>query len=517
VLAVATSTAIVETDPLGGQVTNVLTGLASGELAPTTEDPKLPLWLALPILIAFCLWLLPRITEWFFRHVGRSRMQRFVFALVGMSAGATVALLGGVEGLIGAFLAGLGMNRLIPTAGPLMERLEFVGAAIFVPAFLVSIGLNIDPALLVDPETLLLGLLFTGFVVVGKLTAAVVSGLIFKFNFLEIGLMASLSFGQAASTLAIAQVGLSLGMFNQTVVNASVIAIVITALLTSYGTRFFAKRVPPPKHDRPPLGALVMLDVRERTSDIESLTGVAAAIARADSGVVAPFVVSDPGEANPGSATVAQAVAALAAHGHDADGIVRVDESFESGTLHLAEENDASVVLLSWDGPKFANDYLLGSDIDRTGERCPVPAMAARVIRNWKDVVVFLGSTSTPVQFEDSRLALETAIRLRRPDQRLRVISPDIEVVEALVDDDMHVETGITSIVELEKLQESDLVVAPAHVLHNMPPRESWRTNQSLDDVNIIVVAGPHRLSISKGVTREPLKTTLRPHPIHRS
>lgn len=260
-----------------------------------------------------------------------------------------------------------------------------------------------------------------------------------------------------------------------------------------------------------------MLDVRERTSDIETLTGVAAAIARADSGVVAPFIVSDPGEANPGSATVAQAVAALSGHGHDADGIVRVDESFESGTVHLAEENSVSMVLLSWDGPRFANDYLLGSDIDRTGERCPVPAMAARVIRRWEDVLVFLGSTTTSAQFDDSRLAIETAIRLRRPDQRVRAIAPELDVLEALIDEDMHIETGITSIVELEQLRESDLVVVPAHVLHNMPPRESWRTNQSLDDVNIIVVAGPHRLSISKGVTREPLKATLRPHPVHRS
>lgn len=89
-------------------------------------------------------------------------------------------------------------------------------------------------------------------------------------------------------------------------------------------------------------------------------------------------------------------------------------------------------------------------------------------------------------------------------------------VVDSLVDDDMHVETGVTSIAEIARLQLSDLVVVPAHVLHNMPPRESWRTNRSLDDINIVVVAGPHRLSISKGVSREPLKTTVRRHPVRR-
>ena len=85
-----------------------------------------------------------------------------------ISFGATVALLSGMEGLIGAFLAGLGLNRLVPAKGSLMERLEFVGSSLFVPAFLVSIGLSIDPSVLFDLDTVLLGGLFTALVLVGK-------------------------------------------------------------------------------------------------------------------------------------------------------------------------------------------------------------------------------------------------------------------------------------------------------------------------------------------------------------
>ena len=179
-----------------------------------------------------------------------------------MAIGATVALLGGMEGLIGAFLAGLGLNRLIPARGPLMERLDFVGTSLFIPVFLISIGLNIDPAVFIDPDTIGLGLLFTGFVLVGKTTAALIAGRIFGLTGNEVGLMSSLSFGQAASTLAIAQVGLSLGMFEQNVVNSAVLAIVITAFITSYATRFFASRVPPVVVDRPPIGQQILLDAR---------------------------------------------------------------------------------------------------------------------------------------------------------------------------------------------------------------------------------------------------------------
>ena len=112
VLALVTSTAVI----------NVETTQAGVEAS--VEDPTLPVWIAIPLLIAVTMWLLPKVTRWFFVNIGHTRMQRFVFVLAGMAAGATVALLGGIEGLIGAFLAGLGMNALVPEKGQLMGRLD---------------------------------------------------------------------------------------------------------------------------------------------------------------------------------------------------------------------------------------------------------------------------------------------------------------------------------------------------------------------------------------------------------
>jgi len=198
VLAVVTSTALIDFE-------------GEPSVRATTQDPTLPLWIGLPVLVAVTLWLLPRVAEWFFVRVGHTRMQRFVFALAAMSAGAAVSLLAGVEGLIGAFLAGLGLNLIIPARSALMDRIEFVGGAIFVPAFLVSIGLAIDPRALFDVETLILALAFAALVVVGKGLAAGINGLIFTLSLAEFGLMTSLSVGQAASTLAISQVGSASG------------------------------------------------------------------------------------------------------------------------------------------------------------------------------------------------------------------------------------------------------------------------------------------------------------------
>lgn len=514
VLAFATASAVIELDPFPGPFSGTMIDLVeAGPIEPTTPNPTLPLWLALPLLGFFCLWFLPKVTSVFFVRVGRSRMQRFVFALAGMAAGATVALMGGIEGLIGAFLAGLGMNRLIPSRGLLMNRLEFVGAAIFVPAFLVAIGLNIDPALLLDPETLLLGLLFTAFVLIGKSAAAVITGLVFKFSVAEVGLMSSLSFGQAASTLAIAQVGLQLGMFEQIVVNASVIAIILTALITSYGSRYFSKHVPKPVLDQLPIGESVLLDVRPHGSDLKSLVGLAAAIAEADDGLVTPYQVTDPGSLAISREVVDAAARAVAAQGLDSDGIVRVDESFADGTVHLVEEHDVSLVVLSWAGPKFSSDYLFGNDIDSIGEASPVPTMATRIVRPWKRVVVVLGDIGTHWRRDDSALALSVARRLHNSDHSpMLVHAPDQEGLSDLLGelDDVKVSAG-DSVADLlvDGLSHDDLLIVPAFVLHDIPVRAGWKLSKTLDNANIGVIAGPYRLSVSKGITKQSLASTI--------
>ena len=503
VLAFATATAVIDLEPelfdTSGEAIDLV---GSVTIQPTNPDPFLSLWIALPLLGVFCFWILPKVTNWFFVNVGRSRMQRFVFALAGMAAGATVASLGGIEGLIGAFLAGLGMNRLVPANGSLMDRLDFVGAAIFVPAFIVSIGLNIDPAVLFDVETLFLGALFTVFVVVGKTAAAVMTGLAFRFSWDEIGIMSSLSFGQAASTLAIAQVGLSLGMFDQLVVNAAVLAIVATALITSFGTRFFIERVPRPASPETVVGENVLVDVRDNGSASEVFLALAAGIARPDNGLVIPYAVTERGGKEIARSMVDQATAAASAHGLDSEGVVRVDDSFTDATINLIEEIGASLVMLSWSGPRFAADYVLGNDIDKVGELSPVPTMAVRVLRPWRRIVVALGDVSADWRKDDARLVLSAVRRLRRTNPvPLVVFTGNPELLVGRVGDEEFVEVVSDSSQRrslIDRLERDDLLITAAYVLHDLPPMSAWRMARSLQDLNVAVIAGPHRLTVSR-------------------
>ncbi len=520
VLAFATATAVIEIEPLEIPFgADIAERLAPEGVEASTTDPALSLWIGLPLLVFVCLWVLPRVANWFFVRVGRTRPQRFVFTLALMAVGATVALLGGMEGLIGAFLAGLGLNRMIPARGPLMERLEFVGTSLFIPVFLISIGLNIDPAVLIDPPTIALGLLFTGFVLVGKTTAAAISGLVFGLSRNEVGLMSSLSFGQAASTLAIAQVGLTLGMFEQNVVNSAVLAIVITAFITSYATRFFASRVPPVVVDRPPIGQQVLLDARGSSSEISSLVAFAGGLARPDGGLVIPFGVTGDTPRSDVRAAVDRAAAEAAADGLDGDGMLRVGDSFTSATINLVTELDASLVLLAWDGPKWAADYLFGNDIDGVGQASPVPTIAAHLIRPWNRIIVQLGQPRTAWQREDVELTADVVRHLREGTDIELIVLCDDGSMRALLepegDRDRERVAVITDRVEQDdvfnRIEPTDLVIVPAHIVHDMPPWKLRRRVRLLHDTNLVVVGGPHRLAISQGVTVRPLSTAVTP------
>jgi Kef-type K+ transport system membrane component KefB len=516
VLAFATATAVIEIEPIDLPFGDLPFGEELADLLrpegvePTTNDPPLPLWLGLPILVGACLWVLPRVADWFFVRVGRARVERFVFSLAMMAAGATIALLGGMEGLIGAFLVGLGMNRMVPVRGPLMERLDFVGTSLFVPAFLVSVGLNIDPSVLVELDTLGLGLLFTGFVVVGKAVAAVIVGLAFRFSRHEIGLMSALSFGQAASTLAIAQVGENLGMFEQNVVNAAVLAIVLTALITSYGTRYFIRRVPRPAADHLPLGEELLVDARTTGSDLETLVSFAAGLARPDGGLVIPFGIAGAGaDRETTSLAVARAVDTVSAMGLDADSAIRVDDSFPDGTVSLVEERQASALVLSWAGPRFVVDLALGSDMDAIGARCPVPTLAAHVLGPWKRVIAPLGSTDTEWDRDDARLVLDVVGRLRSSSPVPVIVStsdPSL-IPDSFEADDVDLRIIDSGWIDLDEVEPSDLLVLPTYAVGGPGAHRTRRTSRFLEHTNVVVVGGPHRLSVSPG--RRPLTSTM--------
>ncbi|MPZ53368.1 MAG: hypothetical protein GEU79_11670 [Acidimicrobiia bacterium] len=482
---------------------------ASSEMG---ESPLLPLWLGVIVLGTFCLWLLPRMADWFFSHLGRTRIQRFVFVLAGMSAGAVVSLVGGIEGLVGAFLAGIGLNRLVPAEGELMDSIEFFGGALFVPAFLVSVGMSVDPRSMAEPSTIGLALVFTGVVVTGKTLAAVVTGRIFDFDLADVGMMTALTTGQAAATLAIAQVGLVAGIFDQSILDAAVLTVVLTVVITSLATRYFAKKVSAETDEEGNIGSRVLLQVR-RGRALEGAIELGIAIAREDDGLLTPFVVCEEDGYEDSKGIVDEAVELAVERGHDAKGITRVSSSQVRGAVDLIVEEEASSLIVPWEGPGIPGK-LFGDEIESIGESSPVPVLAAKIHSvDWQRVIVATGrSRGMAARRKDIALCLDIARRLGT-EHSIDVVVHTAE--PSLIDDpdnyssvESH-QSGTRT--PFEAVGSDDLLVVPAHVVSDQPTFGTLRHTGAMGGASLLIVAGPGRLKLTSGSHPDRVMGTVGP------
>jgi Kef-type K+ transport system membrane component KefB len=197
------------------------------------------------VLGIYCFVVVPRIARWFFTGLGQERTLRYMLVFISLTSSAVVAELVGVEPLIGAFFVGVGLNRLVPNASPLMAVTDFFGNAFFIPTFLVSVGLLFDPEVMFVWPTIRLALGFVAALVVGKAIAAWLTGRIFGLASAEVGLLFSMSVAQAAATLAATVIGFDIGLYGSDVVNAVMVVVAVSLIVTSIGTNRFAPEIPP--------------------------------------------------------------------------------------------------------------------------------------------------------------------------------------------------------------------------------------------------------------------------------
>lgn len=199
-------------------------------------------------LTAFIIFVFPIVGRWFFRSYSDSIMQ-FVFVLALVFLGAGLMQFVGMEGILGAFLTGLVLNRLIPHVSPLMNRLEFVGNAIFIPYFLIGVGMIIDVnSLFIGGTALKVALIMTVVSVAGKWLGAFATQKLFGMTSNERSMIFGLSSASAAATLAAVLVGHEIIMENgerllcDDVLNGTVVMILLTCIISSLATERSARK-----------------------------------------------------------------------------------------------------------------------------------------------------------------------------------------------------------------------------------------------------------------------------------
>ena len=204
------------------------------------------LWFALKCISygAFVVWVYPRLGRWFLRRYDDNVMQYiFILSLVFLSA--ALAELAGLEGLLGAFLAGLSVNRLVPRTSPLMNRIEFVGNALFIPYFLIGVGMMIDLHILFsDVSTIRIFLVMLVVATLTKWLAAEVMRMTSRGDRDSSLLMFGLTNAHAAGALAIVMIGTDpcVGLMDSSILNATVLLILFSCVISSFATNWGARR-----------------------------------------------------------------------------------------------------------------------------------------------------------------------------------------------------------------------------------------------------------------------------------
>lgn len=189
---------------------------------------------------------IPRIARWFFSKLDSEKTSQYIFVLSVVFFAAFLAEVAGVEHIIGAFVAGLVLNRLIPHHSSLMNRIDFIGNSLFIPFFLIFVGMVVDyRAFFQGTWPLIIAGVLTTFAIFSKWLAAYVTQLVFKLSSIERQLVFGLSTAHAAATLAIIMVGYDdgNGILNINIVNGTVLLILFTCMTSSFVTENTGKKL----------------------------------------------------------------------------------------------------------------------------------------------------------------------------------------------------------------------------------------------------------------------------------
>ena len=507
--AVATTVgATVITDTLALLVLAVVSALAGDKAAGETGSPILivaKLLAGLALLYFYCMIFLPRFARWFFAGPGQDRLLRFVFVVGALSSAGLLADLVGMEGIVGAFFAGLGLNRMIPNGGRLMEQVEFFSSSYFIPAFLVSVGMLINPVVLFSWDTIRIAGAFFAALALGKIIAAWLAGWRYKFSRAEIGVMFSLTIAQAAATLASTLVGYSIGLFGDQIVNAVLLVVLISLILTSVGTSYFSAKVQPDAIVIKPLGNTVVVPVAQGPA-LKSLMGFAAEIAYADSGVVLPVVVVPEQELQASRPLYEKLLHSAeefgTAAGADVEGVLRFDSSEHLGIVREVNEHLGSFLLIEWSYNPNLKSYVFGDRVDRLGAACPVPVAAIRfAAQPAKRLILTPGPDMGSSAYRaDLQVAQEIVKRLvQSKNLPVQVLLPEGRTMAGLELPEgaeiVPVKPGLENV--RAHAQAGDVIVVPIAVLQRWIGSAALEFGEAGRSVTLVIAASPYRLNLT--------------------
>jgi Kef-type K+ transport system membrane component KefB len=349
----------------------------------------------------------------FFRRSGDEEGNQFLFILLAVFLAAVGAQAIGIEKIVGAFLAGLAVNDVV-SSGPVKEKVVFVGSVLFIPIFFVNMGLLINVPVfirsLTEPQSLALTLAIVVGLIGSKLLAALIAGLLYRYNWREIIVMGSLSLPQVAATLAATLVGFRVGLLTEDVLNSVIVLMLVTSTLGPVLTARYASELvsltPAPELVTPVTVQAADPEHANQTYSIvvpvynpnteSNLIELAVNLAQVQSGRILPLSIAvghahmgDPqltAALNRSQELVADAVRQSRNAGVEAEPLIRIDDNVAQGINRASREHNANLIIMGWGQRNRLQARLLGSIIDRVLWSSHCPVAIARLLDSPKSI-----------------------------------------------------------------------------------------------------------------------------------
>lgn len=380
----------------------VIMGNSQGNL---NQEFWIKLGVSLLIFSAIMLFLIPRITRWFFTKLESEKHAHYIYVLSVVFFSAFLAEISGLEPIIGAFVAGLVLNPLIPHSSALMNRIEFIGNSLFIPFFLISVGMLIDVRVILSgPMAIIIAVVLTSGAIFGKWLAALFTQLILKYSQAQRQLIFGLSTAHAGAILAVVLVGYKAGILDENILNGTIILILISCLIASFATEKASRKILLTEKNSELSGSDINLLNYEHIllpianlMNIEKLLEFTLLIKDKKSAnpVTILTVVPNNAEAELNIISARKKLTEFKKHGAASEikvnTIATIDYNPASGIARISRETLANIIILGW--PKKAGilDKLIGekissiiSNVDKTVFICHLE----KLLINHKRIIV---------------------------------------------------------------------------------------------------------------------------------
>ena len=352
------------------------------------------------------LFVFPKISKWFLHNLHGDHGLQYISVLFMVFLAALLAQLLNIEPLIGAFFAGLALNKQIPHLSPLMNRIMFIGQNLFIPFFIISIGMLIDLSLFfTDYQSLIFSISILVLAIFTKYIAAVAVRKLYHYTVAEQNLIFGLSTSHAAATIAVVVVGNRIGLFDEAIMNSTVVLIFVSCMVSSFVTERAAQKVSHQLSDKKlpssPTKVDRILVPISNPNNLNHLLDFSIVLKRSPKQIpIYPLtVISDFKKAHLLMDLFHKNIDKYAIDASSTENtlspIVKKDISVVNGILTTASQNHITKIIIGWNGKITTSNYFLGTLLEnliRKANQMIVVIKLNQPIEDFDKIRVFISS-----------------------------------------------------------------------------------------------------------------------------